>query len=108
MAWLSVGRVTATRDWVNVGTIQSNILRLQYTFLGQVPSRVIYGALRERYELLLYNSRWYNLYPKSGDSEVLVLDPTPGFEGTIYEARTIQVKQRAAGTDWQVQIDQWV
>ena len=108
MAWLNVGNVTATRDWVNVGTIQSNILRLKYTFIGNVPSRVIYGSLRERYELLLYNSRWYNLYPKSVDSEVLVLDRARGFEGTIYEARTIQVKKRADGPDWQVQIDQWL
>ena len=108
MAWLSVGSATATRNWGNVGTIQSNILRLKYTFIGDVPSRVIYGSLRERYELLLYNSRWYSLYPKSVDSEVLVLDRAPGFEGTLYETRTIQIKKRADDPDWQVQIDQWL
>lgn len=108
MAWLNVGNVTATRDWVDVGDVQSDILRLTYTFFGNLPNGVIYGALRERYEFNLYNSRWYALYPKAVLSEVLVLDRVRGFEATPYQTRSLQVKKRGAAVDWQIQIDQWL
>lgn len=108
MAWLNVGSRLATRDWENVGEVQSNILRLTYSFLGDLPSGVIYGALRERYEFNLYNSRWYHLYPKAVASEVLVLDRARGFEGTAYQTRTLQVKKRGDSVDWQIQIEQWL
>ena len=108
MAWLNVGSRLATRDWENVGEVQSDILRLTYTFFGDLPSGGLYGALRERYEFNLYNSRWYALYPKSVASEVLVLDRVRGFEGTTYQARTVQVKKRGGSTDWQIQIEQWL
>ncbi|NEQ47013.1 MAG: hypothetical protein F6K00_27115 [Leptolyngbya sp. SIOISBB] len=110
MAWLSVGSAIATNrgEWVRVGDLQSNILRLRYTFAGNAPSRVIYGALRERFAANLYNSRWYTLYPKVGGAEVLVLEPIPAFQGTIYATRGIEVKQRGNAPDWQIQIDQWL
>lgn len=108
MAWLNVGSRLATRDWENVGDVQSDILRLTYSFFGALPNGVIYGALRERYEFNLYNSRWYALYPKAVLSEVLVLDRVRGFEATPYQTRTIQVKARGASVDWQVNIEQWL
>lgn len=110
MAWLSVGSASAIeRSWSNVGPIQSDILRLRYTFSGDVPSRPIQGFLRERYDINLYNSRWYNLYPKTPETEVLILDRSPGFEGTIYQARTLQVRKRGSDSfNWIVHIDQWL
>lgn len=109
MAWLNVGRATATQDWVNVGQVQSDTLRLTYTFFGPIPGGAVFGALRERYELNLFNSRWYGLYPKPVVSELLILDRTRGLEGTIYQTRTVQIRKRGNdASDWQVQIDQWL
>lgn len=110
MAWLNVGSASALeRSWSNVGPIQSDILRLRYTFFGDVPSRPIQGFLRERYELNLYNSRWYTLYPKSPETEVLILDRAPGFEGGVYQSRSLQVRKRGSDSfNWSVQIDQWL
>lgn len=110
MAWLSIGSAIALDrgEWVTVGEIQSNILRMRFLFLGSSPTTIVYGSLRERYASNLYNSRWYNLYPKSSESEVLILDPVPAFDGTIYATRHIEVKQRGNSPDWQVQIDQWL
>ncbi|MEM6836888.1 MAG: hypothetical protein AAF609_08525 [Cyanobacteria bacterium P01_C01_bin.120] len=104
MAWLSVGNVTAGDDWRTVGEAQSPLLRVRYSFQGAIPQRVIFGVLRERFDANLYNSRWYNLYPKTGIAEIILLQEIPNF----FPARDIEVRKRGKHNfAWSVQIDQW-
>ncbi|NJN04895.1 MAG: hypothetical protein HC816_21840 [Leptolyngbyaceae cyanobacterium RM1_1_2] len=115
MPWERRGTVAATDEWQQLGRIKSTgeaILKVSYSGV-QPRDEFLRGFFRQRFEPIIYDARWYNLYPKPIENDVYFLPIPDPYRVYAPGQRFLEVRKwRGASLSleatWQVHIDEWV
>ncbi|MFE4108564.1 hypothetical protein [Almyronema epifaneia] len=115
MPWERRGTIAATDKWQQLGRLTSNDTAiLKISFSGVQPDdQFLRGFFRQRFEFGVYDAKWYNLYPKSGESDVYSVPVPEIYKVWAPGQRYLEVRKWRGATlslaaTWQVHIDEWV
>lgn len=100
MSWELVGSAVVSGAWIKLGDVTANLIKLELTTAENPYNLNRFGYLRQEFESGHYSAIWTRIYPKVGESHLLVL-PDLG-----YASRGLYLTGRYPPHDWALTVYQ--